>query len=452
MCLLLIFALTACGPGVATPDTGTPQRTLVIITSTPSNTRTPTITPTPIVPELADEDLAGTEIELWYLWSPAEADTLAELAGRFNAENEYDIKINAQAFSHPDDFETALEDAFAASNPPDIILAHPYQYLPWAEAGQLVELTPYLESAAYGNPTFQEDFYPVFAGRDLYDGQRWGIPSLFIGQVMLYNQTWAQELGFPNAPANAAAFQQQACAAAEANGGITGGWIIDGTQGGASAWLLAFAGELEKSGQYRFSSDEVEQGLAFLAGLKEEGCAWQPTAPYPDQAFVDRLGLFYSVSTRDIPFVYSAFTESGSTDKWIATGYPNTAGNNLMSVHGRSYVVVQSTIPQQIASWIAIQYLTSGSSQTSLAENNAYLPLTYSAAQDLVSRNALHPQWQQAVRLLDNAVVEPRLASWRVVRSIVQDAIAQVLDIRFDSGTLPLLIRQLTEMAAEYNQ
>jgi ABC-type glycerol-3-phosphate transport system substrate-binding protein len=248
------------------------------------------------------------------------------------------------------------------------------------------------------------------------------------------------------------AFQEQACAAADANGGITGGWMIDGTQGGAAAWLLAYAGSLDKSGQYRFEAEEVEDALAFLAGISKEGCAWQPAEPYPDQAFIDRLGLFYPVSTHEIPFVAAAFEDSASTDVWTAIGYPNNQGSSVISVHGQSYVVARSTIPQQVAAWLAIQTLTGERSQAYLAQNHAYLPLDSNAAQRIKAENSLPPQWYQAAGLLEQAAVEPRLASWRIVRSIVQDAVAQVLDVRFEPGTLSLLVRQLAEMAAEYNQ
>ncbi|HKJ28252.1 MAG TPA: hypothetical protein VJ965_11485, partial [Anaerolineales bacterium] len=87
-----------------------------------------------------------------------------------------------------------------------------------------------------------------------------------------------------------------------------------------------------------------------------------------------------------------------------------------------------------------------------LAENNAYLPLNRNAAEQMNTSGSLPDQWMQAAELLDQAVDEPRLASWQVVRSIVQDAVTQVLDVRFESGTLSLLVRQLADIAAEYNQ
>ena len=195
---------------------------------------------------------------------------------------------------------------------------------------------------------------------------------------MLYNQTWAGELGYSQTPTSAAAFQMQACASVEANGGYTGGWMIDDTQSGAAAWLLAYARTLEKSGQYRFEADEVREALTFLAGISGEGCAWQPNDPYPDENFIDRQGLFYPVNTREITYVGQAFEDSDSTDIWAAIGYPNSLGESIMSVHGQSYVIVRSSRTEQLAAWLAIQSLTSTKARSPSQKTT---PISPSAAQ-----------------------------------------------------------------------
>lgn len=457
----LLLLLASCGQGLNTPTENSPQTTLRIITSTPRDTATPTITPTPIVPVLPAEDLAGTQLDIWYLWPPEDSDprsanTLDEIIQTFNQNNENDITLIPTVFTYPEDFEAALEEALNSAVLPDIVLAHPYQYLPWAESELLVDLTPYMESSAYGYPALYEDFYPVFAGRDDYEGQRWGLPGLFNGQVLLYNQTWANQLGYSAAPANADAFKLQACTATESTG-YTGGWMIAGTQGEAAAWLLAFAGSLEKSGQYRLEADEVKQAFTFLSTVTGEGCAWAPTEPYPDQAFINRQGLFYPVSVREIPFVVDSFNASNSTDRWStdlwsAIGYPNNAGDSTISIYGSSYVIVRSSTTEQLAAWLAIRSLVTTDNQVALSENNAYLPLSRSALSALNAKSDLPEQWFQAADLLEGAAAEPRLASWKVVRSIVQDAFAEVVDVRFEPGTLSLLVRELAEMAAEFNQ
>ena len=124
---LLILLLAACSAGQnpTANNNDSPQTTLVIITSTPRDTATPTMTPTPVVPILPASELAGIQLDLWYLWPAGQTDTLVELIERFNQENEYDLEIIPHSYTHPDDFQTALTDAVISANPPDIVLAHP---------------------------------------------------------------------------------------------------------------------------------------------------------------------------------------------------------------------------------------------------------------------------------------------------------------------------------------
>ena len=448
----LLLLLAACGED-QTPLDDSPRSTLNIITATPRNTATPTVTPTPEVPVMDVTGLSGITLDFWYAWNPAYPDTVAELVDRFNRENEYGVQVSARRFVQNPEFEDVVQSAIHSGSIPQLALALPYQYMAWQVQDALVNQTPYLESAEYGLTASQvEDFYPAFLARDLVDGERWGMPGLISAEVLLYNQGWAQSLGFSSIPTRASAFNQQACAAQEENGDGTGGWMVDTSPGVASAWLLAFAGTLESDGGYDFEVDGVRVSYTFLADLWTQDCAWYPAASYPDQAFVNRDGLFYSVNTRDISYVAQAFEEANSPDEWIPIGYPNDLGDSAVSIFGPSYVMLQATIEEQIASWMFIRYMLEEDAQITLAENDLYLPLTRSVAASLQADSDLPAQWLDALDLLDTAVFEPRLASWRVVRAMPQDALAEVMNDRFSANTISLLVRQLNETAQEFNQ
>jgi len=309
---MLVLGLVGCGGGDQTLEE-TPQSSVNIITATPRNTATPTVTPTPQVPRLESGALQGIELDFWYVWDPTLPDTLEELLRQYNEENEYGIRVSTRQFSHPADFAAAMQEAIATRQAPHVVLANPYEYNSWREVGVLVNMTPYLESLAYGlDAEVLEQIYPVFLSRDLDRPDRFGFPGLLSARVLLYNQTWAQELGYASPPASATGFTQQVCAAHIANGDRTGGWMMDTSPGSAAAWLLAFAGNLEAGSRYAFDSEGVEAAFTFLSDLQVQGCAWLPSAAYPDQAFVDRLGLAYPVSTREIVYVEEAFAQSGS--------------------------------------------------------------------------------------------------------------------------------------------
>ena len=66
--------------------------------------------------------------------------------------------------------------------------------------------------------------------------------------------------------------------------------------------------------------------------------------------------------------------------------------------------------------------------------------------------NALPEEWRHALGLLDQAVVEPPVHAWGVLRSVVQDAQAEALSERFVLGTLSLFLDQLDTLADEMEQ
>jgi len=448
---IVMTSLAACG-GSPTLEEPT-DSSFNIITATPRNTATPTVTPTPQLPELESGALQGLELNFWYVWDPTLPDTLEGIVSQFNAGNTFGIQVTMRQFSNPADFATAMQEGIATRQAPHVVLAHPYEYNAWREVGALVNMAPYLESPSYGLTSEElEQIYPVFLARDLDRADRFGFPGLLSARVLLYNLTWAQELGYPSPPASASGFTQQVCAAHIANGDRTGGWMIDTSPGSAAAWLLAFTGDLEAGSRYAFESEGVEAAFTFLSDLQVQGCAWQPSSAYPDQAFVDRLGLAYPVSTREIVYVEEAFAQSENTDQWTAIAYPNDLGESHTSVYGPSYVMLKSSLEEQIATWLFIRAMTSEQNQTLMAETHFFLPLSRQVSTQLQADGRLPGAWLDALDLLEQGVYEPRFTSWRVVRGVVQDAMTEVLDERFVPGTMSLFLKQLQELAADLHQ
>jgi ABC-type glycerol-3-phosphate transport system substrate-binding protein len=449
--LLLALLLPSCADAAPTPQ---PGRTLVIITATPRATTPPTPTATPLVPEISPDQMAGIEVEVWYVAEPYQEDPLADLAAGFAADNPYDLAVNPVPFEHPTDLEAAVQTAMEEGNLPDVILAYPYQYNAWAEEGlPLLELAEYVASSNYGLSGEQiDEIYPVFWGHDVYNGARLGFPGLFYGHALVYNRTWAQELGFSEAPLSSQQFSRQACASADARGDGTGGWMINTQPGSAAAWLLSFTGGLESLDGYQTGLPEVSSAFTFLAGLNTDGCAWRSASLYPYQSFADRKGLFYTVSTREVTAMAAAFREAGFLDTWDLIGLPNDRGEPAISVYGRSYVILESDLPQQVAAWLLVRSLTDLESQVRLAEAAGYYPLSSSAVEPLKENGQLPRAWVNGLELLENAYFEPRWPSWGSVRGVVQDAVAEVLKPGFSEGTVSVVLDQFQQLVEELHQ
>ena len=91
--------------------------------------------------------------------------------------------------------------------------------------------------------------------QDSLDGYRYGIPAQRTAKVMIYNRTWAKELGFDDLPATPEDFEKQTCAAYNAllndnnkdNNGL-GGWVIDNDAMTMASWAAAFGTDLDTNG------------------------------------------------------------------------------------------------------------------------------------------------------------------------------------------------------------
>ncbi|MEN8242988.1 MAG: hypothetical protein ABFS17_13800, partial [Chloroflexota bacterium] len=183
--------------------------------------------------------------------------------------------------------------------------------------------------------------------------------------------------------------------------------------------------------------------------LRAAECAWQPAGLFAFESFAERKGLFYSVSTRDVGAAAAAFEDANNRDTWDLIGLPNHQGETAISVYGRSYLIIESGLQQQIGAWMLVADLTSTESQVQVAEAAGYYPLSAAAEETIRENGEMPPAWVNGLSLLEHAVNEPRDPSWRVVRGVVQDAVAEVLRLGFAPGTLSVVLDQFQELAEE---
>jgi ABC-type glycerol-3-phosphate transport system substrate-binding protein len=156
--------------------------------------------------------------------------------------------------------------------------------------------------------------------------------------------------------------------------------------------------------------------------------------------------LFYSVSTRDVGTIADAFDTAYNPDTWDLIGMPNDRGDAGISVYGRSYLIIESDMRQQIGAWMLVAWLTSVESQVYLAEAAGYYPLSVVAEETIRENDVLPLPWIDGLDLLETAYNEPRFSSWRVVRGVVQDAVGEVVRQGFAPGTLSVVIDQFQEI------
>ena len=301
------------------------------------------------------------------------------------------------------------------------------------------------------------DYYPAMWEQGIINGIRLSIPGVSTPSLMLYNKSWAVELGFDVPPSTPSEFKSQACAAAADsilelnNPSISGGWIANPNPSTMTNWILAFGGEITNITEdgYALNSPEAKSAFDFIKGLFKSGCAWLPENPYPDTEFASRKGLFYSTSINGLPAIKSAFNSIENPDEWVAIPYPSSVAEPVISLHTSSYAILKSTPEKQLAAWVFIKWLNQPKNQASLVEATGVLPSRTSTTTFLEDYAKANHQWSTALNLVQYGVQDPYLSSWSKARWAISDSVTTLLDPKFTDEEIPTLLEDLNTLMLE---
>ncbi len=451
----ILFILAACAPPTPfTPGTSTPR---------PANTSVAD-TPVPAASSL-DVDiktLRGVQLNVWHPWFGAEASLFESQVAAFNTENEWGIMIRGEGKGNYSELFLQTEAALEEEAFPQVVIGFPEHALEWQDQG-VVDLTPYVSDPVHGlSPMDISDFPAVIWNQDEVDGGRFGVPAQRTARFLLYNQSWARELGFDSPPATPTEFEQQACEAHEAlgadedpNNDALGGWLIDTHAMTPLSWMIAFAGGVQEEQGYRFLTPGNIAAFRFVKTLQQENCAWVASLDLPVyDRFAARQALFVTASLEDLPDQTRAFSAANNTDEWIVLKFPGDERDALV-VYGSSFIMFESDEATQLASWLFMRWMLSAENQARWVQSTGLFPLRNSVMDLLTEYSTSHPQWAEAVTLLSEAETTPQLASWRLVRVMLEDGFRDMFDtIRhpdLTEGQVPLILRQMDETAEDLN-
>lgn len=456
--LLFTFILSACtSPVSADPSTPTsrPKATESVIEEK---------TPVPAASSLKVERdaLRGAQVNAWHPWFGSQASLFESQVAKFNTENEWGIVVRAQGKASYAELFVQTNAALEKKNNPQVVIALPEYALGWDE--HVVDLNLYASDPMYGLSVNDIlDFAPVIWEQDNVNGKRSGVPAQRTARFLLYNQTWARELGFDSPPATSADFEQQACAANKAlaadedpNNNALGGWLIDTHPMTPLSWLLAFGGSVQEEESYRFLTPGNIAAFRFVKVLQQKGCAWVPS---PDLSAFDRFAarqaLFATASMEEFSEQSRAFFTRGSSDEWTVLSFPGDEGEAFV-VYGSSFVMFKSDDVTELASWLFIRWMLSADNQARWVQTTGLFPLRASAMSLLADYSAAHPQWATAVSMLPDGEFTPQLGSWRVVRIMLGDGFRDMFDtIRhpdLTDGQIPLILKQMDETVVDLTE
>lgn len=398
------------------------------------------------------EALRGLEITVWTPWYGVEQSLFETFVNEFNSTNVWGIKVAAQSQSNFTNLYETTTASLPTGEKPDLVIALPEHAQGWYADGVTIDLNEYVKDPLYGLDA--SDIPYAFWNQDISGQARVAIPAQRTAQVLLWNQTWAEELNIDAAPTTADEFRRQACFAhdsmrkdAFAENDAMGGWIVSTEPMTAYSWMLAFGGGVLEEGNYRFLSPENIDAFKFLRQLSEFNCAWQGAVD-PIAAFAKREALFITVSLHDLPNVTRTFASAGNRDTWSVLPFPND-GDGILVVHGSSYVILKSTDEEQMAAWQFVKWLLENQQDARWVEATHNFPLRDSTMSLLSDYEKTHPQWKQAVNLIPLGEMQPQLGSWRTIKVMLGDGFDHMYRVNVSSGQVAAILAQMESMAMD---
>jgi ABC-type glycerol-3-phosphate transport system substrate-binding protein len=421
-------------------------------------------TPTQAVSQLnvKEEALRGTVVNAWHPWFGAEASLFESQVAEFNQKNEWGIVVSAEGKGNFNELYEQTDNALNGSEHPDLVIGLPEYAIDWRE--KVLDLNPYLQDPVYGMSALEmSDFPTVIWSQDEVDETRLGMPAQRSARFILYNQTWARELGFDSPPETSADFEKQSCAAnaalakdADPDNDALGGWLIDTDAMTPLSWMIAFDGGVQEENGYRFLAPGNIDAFKFLKLMQQNGCAWVASPGLSaSERFAKRQALFATASLEEFVDQTRAFGAEGSKDEWIVLPFPGK-DKTAFNVYGSSFIEFQSDDVTQLATWLFMRWMLSAENQSRWVQSTGLFPLRSSTMDLLGDYSASHPQWAQAVDQLPNGEMTPKLASWRLVKTMLSDGFRDMFDtIRhpdLTEGQVPLILKEMENTANELNK
>ena len=462
------LALAACGPEEPTP-TPEPEETVVEPTVEETTVEETAVEEPeePVGPcapategPLAGVDIRGVEVVWWHQHSGSREEKLLPLVDGFNNTNECGITVVAQNQGGYNDIRDKMNAGIATGELPGLVVGYQNDQAFYALAGGLADIDPYMTDAYWGlTPEEKDDFFASFLDQGIhpaFGSQRLGFPPNRSMEMMFYNQTWLEELGFEGPPTTPDEFEEMACAAAAANADGTGGYILRDDASAVAAWTMAFGGSVlnEEGTGYTYNGEATVEAMTFLKGMLDEGCAYFFTEGYPNPEFAARRAIFTQGSSSGLPYYASdvatmAEEEGRDADVWGVTAIPHTTADPVQNIYGGDIMIPATTPVTELAAWYFLKWFTSPEIQAEWVKISNYFPTRAGTADYLGDYINENPQWATALNLLSYGSYEPQLISYQSVRDAAQAAFNEIMQGADIQAVLDALTEEANELQAE---
>ncbi|MFW6069367.1 MAG: extracellular solute-binding protein, partial [Chloroflexota bacterium] len=406
-------------------------------------------------------DPSGVEIVWWHNHTDEREDRLLPLIEQFNENNACDITVEGQSQGGYNEIRDLVNASVSAGDlPAALVVGYQNDQAFYQLNDSLADLNTFLDDPTWGlSEEDQNDFYASFFDQSIhpvFDDQRLGFPPNRSMEVLYYNQTWLEELGFDGPPETPEEFREMACTGAEARGDGTGGYILRDDASAVASWTYEFGGDVlnEAGDGYVYDGDATVQAMTFLKGLYDDGCAYFFTEGFPNPEFAARRALFAQGSSSGIPFYetdMSTFAEEEDRDPdvWGVAAIPHTTDEPVQNIYGGDIMITNTTPEQQLAAWVFLKWFTSPEIQAEWVDISGYFPTREGTNEFLVDYVDENPQWGQALDLLPYSYYEPQLISYQSTRDAAEEAFNTIMQLPAGAGEEEIrpILTDLTERA-----
>lgn len=343
-------------------------------------TKQVTPTPAPVYDVGANSDqLKGTTINVWYALSGERASLFEKFIATYNITNDLGVELIPVHFNTVFQLNNALV-ADDVESPALILSAQPV-----GSDLDSVDLFPYahIEDGKYALPETIEEY----SSSDV--AIITSLPFTRSARYLLYDQSFAMELGFEQAPDNFEAFTEQICAANaywktdddQTNDGY-GGYLLDGD----TNWQEPFgwiARDLGLDGEENALDPSVS--LLDIEKARDDGCIWYQNGENKFQSLKDRRALVISIDLQDGADIEGARKMLGISDDLKLIPFPQQHG---LITYGLDLSIPPTEPKQQLAAYIFAHWLLDEPRQVEWALETNAIPVT---RESLVSLRD-HPQ------------------------------------------------------------
>ncbi len=430
--------LTACTALIPTTDQPTPT-VYVRPTATPLPTEEPTEalvstkTPVPTI-AITDKLLKGLNITVRHPFYDS-IEEFDQMVRDFNLNNLWGIHVTGMASGGTEGLKNDLNDGLVED---DLVIGMDYDLLAAQPDTQILALDNYARDTKFGVAQFFSDQSPFSELTPQFgESTHYTVPLAYNAGILLYNTTWAEELGFAAAPNSQESLQNLAKAAMEFNqnddnftNNGTGGLLLSQSPLSGISWYSSFMGT-QQDPDFVPQPEPLLASFYFLKETYDANQSWIALEPLPYRYFSDRFAVVAEGTLESLKHQDAYQGSSTFQNSWTTHAYPGSgnSGRNLLVVEPLSFALQRSDQNSELAAWIFGIWLMEPAQQARLVEMHGLWPSTGnpgSIAPDYASK---HPYWAAALETAPIISVVPSTAEWSSKRLVFQDAYQRIYNL-----------------------